>query len=956
MVILPSRGEIVNFMKKFNLSKGLIVGLLTFALSIVAFAAVGASADEAAAETPTKSASVVATYVAATDTVESTANATAYVYVVKAASGNKIKAGTSAAGQLAAGKIKISDLGIKGTKKDVFLYVCDKEVEVEETVAANLTIKGNANKVVGAIDYTQADSADSLKVLSAYYVDKSTKKQVDIASEKLYWSADQETWYLANSDAVTTRKDSKGQATKDGFLGKDLAEMLEAGGLIYVKQAGTDGGATAQFGSAVAKVKIAKQAKAPKVKIDVAKDTIGLKNGFDFALVEKDGTTNEYTNIRTWYTILPSLKTATISTEGDSIVGGQHGEKATAFKPLGKKDANAGKEVKNDGDDNYYYSYTKYAIKALSIDKLFEVVDLNYATAGIQLPNDYKIAVRKSATEKKPASAYTVIDLALKTEAPIVWTESNVKGQFLVASADEFSKKGLKLGEIAAFAGYKEVDESIVIATTGFDSSFKIADASDAIKERDEGSTFEYAVVSTADYYATGDAAIDWTTLKWKKFDPAKLKITEKLSGKYSTVKGTKKTADLKGTASAALAATATDDYDRTVITEDAIKAGTKSLLLVRRQGDKSTGKRASEEVILYVAKVDKKYNLYSTVSNGETAKKYTVSFFKYSPASGNDPEAQGYKAAGFYKDDSIAQITGWTQKNNTAIKLDALTDAGYFKLDVANANTGLAQLVTDNGDWVPYEAAANDVPAGDATDAIPKGSYSIVVGSSADAKINIAICEYANIKVNAVFGTVAGGVFTKVGDPQLVAEIKGGKAATATVNQQTFAVTWKAPVENAAIVKYVGDDEAISFAFGTNAYAYPEHYAAATADGYPRVSSGTGYRVANNGYTAPANPLNAKVSIIAETAEEIVVEVQIPVQKEYTVKVKDGSAAGAKIINNGYAIPGQEVEFEISGVSGTLLVKVGGETIVAEDGKYTATIPANATDDVEVDIQVSGS
>lgn len=931
-------------MKKFNLVKGLVISLMAFALAFAAFGAVSASAEEAAEATPTKSTAVAAEYNATDDTV--TAGSNAYVYVVKAASGNKIKAGTAAAGQMEANKIKIADLGIKGTKKDVFLYVCDKEVEVEETVAANLTIKGNANKVVGAIDYAQADSADSLKVLSAYYVDKSTKKQVDIASEKLYWSADQETWYLANSDAVTTRKDSKGQATKDGFLGKDLAEMLEAGGLIYVKQAGTDGGATAQFGSAVAKVKIAKQAKAPKVKIDVAKDTIGLKNGFDFALVEKDGTTGEYTNIVNWYTILPVLKTATISTEGDSIVGGQHGEKATAFKPLGKKDANAGKEVKNDGDANYYYSYTKYAFKALSIDKLFEVVDLNYVTAGIQLPDDYKIAVRKSATEKKPASAYTVIDLALKTEAPIVWTESNVKGQFLVASADEFSKKGLTLGEIAPFAGYTGTNP-LAIATTGFDSTFKIAEASDSIKGRDEGSAFEYAVVSTADYYATGDAAIDWTTLKWKKFDPAKLKITEKLSGKYSTVKGTKKTADLKGTASAAITATETDAYGRTVNTEAAVKAGTKSLLLVRRQGDKSTGKRASEEIILYVAKENKKYNLYSTVSNGVMADKYTVVFFKY------DATKQG-----FYKDESIAAITGWSQKEKTGVKLEALTGAEYWK--ITSVADGKATL--DTGNTGKYTAAGDKLTGSD-TDDVAKGDYQIQIDANDNASfesktVNIAIREYANIKVNAVFGTVKDGNFTKVGDPMLVAQIKDGKAFTAAITDGK--INWTAPAANATVVKYVGDKADIEFAFGVNNYKYPEHYAAATAEGFPKVVAGTGYAVTNTGYKAPEGNGNAKVAPEAGTAEEIEVEVQIPVQQMYTVKVKAGSVSGAKITDNTYAIATQEVEFKVSGVTvpdgKALVVKNGDTTLSAtEEGVYKVAIPGGSgAGDVEISITVA--
>lgn len=771
-------------MKKFNLSKGLIVGLLTFALSIVAFAAVGASADGAAEATPTKSAAVAAEYNAADDTV--TAGSNAYVYVVKAASGNKIKAGTAAAGQMEANKIKISDLGIKGTKKDVFLYVCDKEVEVEETVAANLTIKGNANKVVGVIDYTQADAPGSPDVLSAYYVDKSTKKQVAIASEKLQWSPDGEAWYDANSLTQSTRKDSKGQATADGFLGVDLEGMLEAGGLVYVKQVGTSGASgTAQFGSAVAKVKIAKQAKAPKAKIDVAKDTIALKNGFDFALAVKTKATGEEYRILNWYTILPALKTATVASEGQSIVGGQIGNpaKQTVYKPLGKKDANAGKVVSVDASETSpaydCYSYTKVAYKTLSIDKLFEVIGTiapQYAFDGLDGDPalvDFKIAVRKSATEKKPASAYTLVDIDYKAEAPIVYTQDKVDNQFLVASADEFGKKGLTLGEIIPFAGYTGTGNNKKLATEGFWNTFALTAASESItiNDRDEGSTFEYAVVSTADYYATGDAAIDWTTVKWKKFDPAKLKITEKLSGKYSTVKGTKKTADLKGTATSQIKQTGEEEvkeayYGNQAIKADAIQAGTKSLLLIRRQGDKSTGKRASKEVVLYVAKEGKKYNLYSTVSVGDPAKKYTVVFGKYKAAAGN-------ATAGFYNDDSIATISGWTKKNTVGLKFDALVDAEYWPVEGVAQGTGLYTL----GD-AKMSAATQAADATNTAEAIKVGDYAITVegdlGSS--ATIHVAIREYANIKIE---------VFSKLGSAEPVAvtaknkTVAKGKLAT---------------------------------------------------------------------------------------------------------------------------------------------------------------------------------
>ena len=753
-------------MKKFNFSKGLIVGLLTFALCIVAFAAVGAKADEQAAAAPTKTAPVAAEYDAANDTV--TAGSNAYVYVVKAATGNKIKSGQTATAQMANNKISIADLGIKGTNKDVFLYVCDKEVEVAdgETVSANLTIKGNANKVVGAIDYTQADDLESVDVISAYYVDKATKKQVAIASEKLYWAAEAEgPFYLANDDTVgsgtTGRKIGNAYVT-NGFNGKDLADMLEAGGTIYIKQAGTRGtSGTAQFGSKVAKVKIAKQAKAPKAKIDVAKDTIALKNGFDFALFAQNEQTKEYELATNWYTILPVLKTATFS---DAIVGGTVGEgnaeKVTCYKPLGKKDANAGKEVKNDGDDNYYYSYTKKQVKALSIDEMFGYLQKEWDEE--ILPDNFKIAIRKSATEKKPASAYILIDLGLQAEAPIVYTKDNVDGQFLIASADEFSKKGLSLGDIKAFAGYTGTN-TLTMETSGFDKTFDFKTATANTLGRDEGSVFEYAVVATADYAATGDNAIDWTTVKWKKFDPAKLKITEKLSGKYNTVKGAKKTAELKSTAAADISKGAgkteknNDSFNRTVVKDSVVKADTKALLLIRRQGDKASSKRASKYIALYVAKEDKKYNLYSTVSNGEPANLITIQFAKYKKAEGTQGQA-GYKAAGFYIDESIAPVTKWTQKAQTGVALEALTDAEYWKAGLPNETTKICALTDPTAAANQYKPETSATEKGNATDAIAVGEYKLTeLVTNSNTTLVFAIREYANIKVTgdaAIKGT----------------------------------------------------------------------------------------------------------------------------------------------------------------------------------------------------------
>ncbi len=172
-------------MKKFNLSKGLIVGLLTFALSIVAFAAVGASADEAQATAPSPVTAGVS-YDTETNTI--TAPATTVIYVLKKAEGNTIKAGAASFTVPAAGKIAVDKLGIKGTKKDAYFYLCDKKYkEAADGIAANFTILGQeAKKITGVIDYTKADIADSTTVLS---ITATNSAKESIANPVCIWSA-----------------------------------------------------------------------------------------------------------------------------------------------------------------------------------------------------------------------------------------------------------------------------------------------------------------------------------------------------------------------------------------------------------------------------------------------------------------------------------------------------------------------------------------------------------------------------------------------------------------------------------------------------------------------------------------------------------------------------------------------------------------------------------------------
>ncbi len=413
-------------MKKFNFSKGLIVGLLTFALSIVAFAAVGASADEA----PVAPSAVTATYSYESNTITAAQNAV--VYVLKQEKGNTIKKGAAATGSITAGQnTSLVDLKVKGTTKDVFLYVCDKEFEAEGKVDANLVIKAQAaKKIVGKIDYTKADIVSEedpnfTKVLSISATD-SNKKAIE--NPACIWSKEIDGTYASSTT----------------FTGAVLAKMLEdGGGVIYVKMIGND--SPAQFASKAIKVKIAKQAKAPKVKYDAKKDTFALKNGFDFAVAFKVGDKYDAA-VDTWTTILPVLKDATAKTSEASIVA------TSSFTPCDKKDANVKANT------------TQYKFKAISTKTI--IAALNSRTDDHTIANgDFILAVRKSATAKKPASEITYIEIAAQTKNPIVYTASNVKDQFDVATVADFDKKGFTIGTVANYNGAN--------GTTGYDDSFE---------------------------------------------------------------------------------------------------------------------------------------------------------------------------------------------------------------------------------------------------------------------------------------------------------------------------------------------------------------------------------------------------------------------------------------------------------------------------------------------------
>ncbi len=447
--------------------------------------------------------------------------------------------------------------------------------------------------------------------------------------------------------------------------------MLKNGGTIYVKMVGKDSPAT--FSSQTIKVKIAKQAKAPKAKYDFKKDTVAISNGFDFTVATKTGTKYSVADNATWYTVLPFLKDAGTETAEASIVA------TTSFVPLSKKDENATKTAAENGNK---VSYTKYKYKAISVDALMTKLNQN---------DDFVLAIRKSATEKKPASDVAFIDFKKKTEAPIVYTASNVKDQYDVASTEDFAKKGFLIGTVKNYNG--------TTGTSGYDDSFalKTSEQGDGVDKNP--AAYEYIVINKAD-----ENTIDWASASWKKLDPAKTKITGKLKSKYDTATEKGVTAQLSEA-----------DLPAQFTANSEIPTGVETLLLVRRAGAKGTTPvRPSKPIKLYVLTDGETSTLYSTVCNGEVAYRYTVDFYKYVKVGDN------YK---WNKDEATASITGWGKASTEKAKFPAATNADFFLLNEAgNAIEGNKISLTD-------------------------GKYDVAVEATAKT-VKVAIREYANIKV----------------------------------------------------------------------------------------------------------------------------------------------------------------------------------------------------------------
>ena len=375
-------------MKKFNFSKGLVIGLLTLALCLTCFGYVKASADDAVA----KPNPVSATYVPGSDSISVGANNV--VYVLKQEKGNTIKPGSKCYTTEGTTDDTLTAIGAKSTTKTVYLYVCNKEFEEQaDGINANLVIKPQAaKKVTIGVDYTKADNNSAPDVLTIIATDSNGKEISGLTSANVIWyDSETENWRPGTE-----------------FTGAMLKSALEDGGLtLQAKMVGSASPAVRT--SKEVKVKISAPGKAPKIKLDVKKDVLSLKNGMDFGVAS--GTAENPEAPATWFTILPVLKDAKTSDMAKSIVPTDN------YLPLDKK-ASAAKNAA--------------AITAAA----------GYAKADV----DAVAAAAKALDNAKKTGSAADIQAATKAlNAAVATAKTNKANAAKIAKAKKLTVKGLKV-------------------------------------------------------------------------------------------------------------------------------------------------------------------------------------------------------------------------------------------------------------------------------------------------------------------------------------------------------------------------------------------------------------------------------------------------------------------------------------------------------------------------------
>lgn len=455
-------------MKKFNLRKVFVTLTSALLISGLVFGTVGvAAATEAADPVAPKSAKDNVKYNPETDMLDITGielnaqdQAKIKIFVCKADE-EKVVAGKSAktiTATSSAISVALNDkqkgLNVKATKdlyllvtfddiKDATKYKVDPDITVAKsdykkvTVDLNYAAAGGEVKAIASIKGTPAEGGDDASI--------------DL-SKAVYKSS------------LTTE-----YAAAEDFYGNDLSELITAAGkpkakvTVDVLVLGT----ATKRSIAAKTVKVKKAAKAPSVKVDVNKNSIAIKNGFDYSIryVTATGTAEQ-------------IK-ATLETEKKTIPAL---DEFTTILPAKK---NGGEAPAAEINSATYVPDKKDA------KKLTTTVVKSKAIAEDYKENDNYVIyyVRKSAAAGKPASEVATIVIARPADAPEIYAT-------------------------ATGAAFKLTDKKIA---TGAQSGL------------------EYCIIGKS------ENDIDWTTVKWTKFNESKgIKAKNLKTTKFNKANGDK--------------------------------------------------------------------------------------------------------------------------------------------------------------------------------------------------------------------------------------------------------------------------------------------------------------------------------------------------------------------------------------------------------------------------------
>lgn len=650
-----------------------------------------------------------------TDSIEAVQEC--YIYALRRESGNNIKPSTKYTPMVAGKTVTLTALGRKSTSKDVYLLVVGSPIKEKMSgISANMKISAQkVRKFNPIIDYTLVNYDDGIvkggcpwSFLSAELKDKS---KTVISDYTLLWS-EKATGDFYPVIGVYNEDTHQFEHTLDGEY---LASKVSNGTSIYVKVRGTSDQTEEENirTSKAYKVRIQKQAKAPSVVVDAANETIGFRNGMDFAVAYQDSSAGympvayndgysvtwddkTYTGdqyVYKWYTILPFERTASTNSQYESIVSGsRNGIRAKEgviqnnvcrdngtvglyningfFIPRDKRDSKAKKGYDESGDNSV--SYTSFSFGKIDY---WDVVSFAGST-------DTVMVVRKSPTAKQPGSRIATIKLTYHESAPLVYTETNVADEFLITSGDRLMFKMPKVINSPAVEQTENKRVGAVWNEPGEDG--EPVPKNDYEKYKNE---YSYIRSYTDSYY-------DFENEKWVNYNTKGFYDTfeaepgtDKLSSFYefavvsaddyyykdkkwydnvdwSTVTW-KRINPETGIVSEKLCTlyknndgirrsvklnAATVDREVTNINTDVTISDASTIMLIRRAF--SGTNPASKWVCTYIVNVDGKFYWMSNVANGDYAYPYTINFAVF------DKETQTYKV-----DDALS-IKGYAKNN----------------------------------------------------------------------------------------------------------------------------------------------------------------------------------------------------------------------------------------------------------------------------------------------------